>query len=41
MKKNILVTYTPDEEEKDIYREVLENIANVHYLADKTRNERI
>jgi len=41
MTKNILVTYTPGEEEKDIYREVLENISNVHYLADKTGNERI
>jgi phosphoglycerate dehydrogenase-like enzyme len=41
MKKNILVTYTPSEEEKDIYRKVLEDIANVHYLADKTGNERI
>ena len=35
------MTYAPGEEEKDIYREVLENIANVHYLADKTGNERI
>ena len=41
MKKNILVTYAPGEEEKDIYREVLGDIANVHYLADKTGNERI
>jgi len=41
MNKNVLVTYAPGEEEKDIYREVLENIANVHYLADKTGNERI
>ena len=41
MNKNILVTYDPAEEEKDIYREVLEGIANVHYLADKTGNERI
>ncbi len=41
MKKNILVTYTPSEEEKNIYREVLEDIANVHFLADKTGNERI
>ena len=40
MTKNILVTYAPGEEEKDIYREVLENISNVHYLADKTGNER-
>ena len=41
MKKNILVTYTPGEEEKEVYREVLEGIANVHYLADKTGKERI
>ena len=41
MKKNILVTYAPSEEEKNIYREVLEDIANVHFLADKTGNERI
>ena len=41
MNKNILVTYDPAKEEKDIYREVLEDIANVHYLADKTGNERI
>ncbi len=41
MNKNILVTYAPDEEEKDVYQEVLEDIANVHYLADKTVNERI
>jgi phosphoglycerate dehydrogenase-like enzyme len=41
MNKNILVTYAPGEEEKDIYREILEDIANVHYLADKTGNERI
>ena len=41
MNKNILVTYAPGEEEKDIYREVLVDIANVHYLADKTVNERI
>ena len=41
MKKNILVTYAPSEEEKNIYREVLEDITNVHFLADKTGNERI
>ena len=41
MKKNILVTYAPSEEEKNICREVLEDIANVHFLADKTGNERI
>jgi phosphoglycerate dehydrogenase-like enzyme len=41
MNKNILVTYAPGEEEKDIYREILEDIANVHYLPDKTGNQRI
>jgi len=41
MNKNILVTYAPGEEERDIYREVLEDIADVQYLADKTGNERI
>ena len=41
MKKNILVTYAPGEEERDIYREVLEDIANIHCLAGRTGNERI
>ena len=41
MNKNILVAYAPGEEEKDIYREILEDIANVHYLPDKTGNQRI
>ena len=41
MNKNILVTYAPGEEERDIYREVLEDIADVQYLADKKGNERI
>ena len=40
MKKNILVTYTPGEEEKGIYLEVLEDIASVHYLAGAAENER-
>ena len=40
MNTNILVTYAPGEEEKGIYREVLEGIANVHYLAAATDNER-
>ncbi len=40
MKKNILVTYPPGEAEKEIYREVLAGIANVHYLADAAENER-
>ena len=41
MTKNILVTYEPGEEEKDIYREVLENIADVHCLAEKAGHERV
>ena len=40
MNKNILVTYAPGEEEKRIYREILESIANVHYLAGATEIER-
>ena len=33
MNKNILVTYAPGGEEKAIYREILEGIANVYCLA--------
>lgn len=40
MKKNILVTYTPGEEEKKIYRDVLEGIANVRYLVGAALDER-
>jgi phosphoglycerate dehydrogenase-like enzyme len=40
MKSNILVTYTPEKEAKEIYREVLEDIANIHYLAALAKNER-
>ena len=40
MKKNILVTYAPGREEKQIYREILEIIANVRYLAGATGSER-
>ena len=40
MKKNILVTYAPGREEKQIYREILESIANVRYLAGATGSER-
>ena len=41
MNNNVLVTYGPDEAEKDIFREVLEDITHVKWLADKTGNERI
>ena len=41
MNKNISVTYVPGKEEKDIYREVLVDIAHVHYLANKTGSERM
>ena len=40
MKKNILVTYAPGREEKQFYREILESIANVHYLVGATGSER-
>ena len=40
MNKNILVTYEPDEEEKEIYRDVLEGIADVHYLTEAAEKER-
>lgn len=40
MKKNILVTYVPGEEERGLYRQVLEGIANVRYLADAAADER-
>ncbi len=40
MTTNILVTYEPGEEEKGVYREVLESITHVHYLAAAADNER-
>ena len=40
MNKNILVTYAPGEAEKEIYREILEDIADVHYLTEASENER-
>ena len=40
MNKNILVTYKPDKEEREIYREVLEDIADVRYLTGASLNER-
>ena len=40
MNKNILVTYVPDEEERVIYRDVLEGIADVKYLTEAAEKER-
>ena len=41
MNEKILVTYAPGAEEKGVYRELLESIASVHYLAAATDIERI
>jgi len=40
MNKNILVTYAPGEAEREIYRDVLEDIADVHFLTEAPENER-
>jgi glycerate dehydrogenase len=40
MSDKVLVTYDPGEEEKEIYREILEGIANVYYLSAATDIER-
>jgi phosphoglycerate dehydrogenase-like enzyme len=39
--KNILVTYDPGDEDKKIYREILEDLAQVHYLKDESKSKRI
>jgi len=40
MKQSILVTYEPAAEEREIYREILENLAPVHYLQDEPQSNR-
>ena len=40
MKKTVLVTYPPNEAEKEIIREVLNDIADIQFLADSAGNER-
>jgi phosphoglycerate dehydrogenase-like enzyme len=40
MSKNILVIYQPGAEERDIYREVLENLAPVYYLKEESESNR-
>jgi len=40
MKKNILVTYAPVDEEKQLYREILDDLAQIHYLKDESETNR-
>ncbi len=40
MKKNILLTYAPGDEGKKIYLELLEDLAQVHFLNDASASER-
>jgi phosphoglycerate dehydrogenase-like enzyme len=35
----ILVTYQPEAEERQIYREILEDLAQIHYLKDEPRRD--
>jgi len=41
MSKIILVTYKPDEEEKKIYREILDDLAQVFFLKEELKSDRI
>ena len=41
MDKNIIVTYNPGTGEKEIYRDILEDLAQVHYIKDSSKNDRI
>jgi len=41
LKKNILVTYTPPEAEKGLYREILEDLAHIHYLHGESGAKRL
>jgi len=40
MNKNILVTYDPGDEQREIYREILKDLAQVHYLQEESENNR-
>jgi phosphoglycerate dehydrogenase-like enzyme len=40
MSKKILVTYKPDADEREIYRELLEELAEVYYLKDEPKTDR-
>lgn len=39
MSKNILVTYKPDAAARQIYREILEDLAQIHYLKDEPKSD--
>jgi phosphoglycerate dehydrogenase-like enzyme len=41
MSKNILVTYEPGEEEKKIYRESFDDLAQVYFLKEELKSDRI
>ena len=41
MSKKIIVSYDPGDEEKKIYQEILEDLAQVHYIKNASRNSRI
>jgi len=41
MKNNILVSYSPDREEKKIYQEVLKGLGHINYLPSSPQDERI
>ena len=41
MNNNILVTYNPGAEEKNIYREILADLGEIHFLQEKSKGDRI
>ena len=40
MRKNILVIYEPGDDEREIYREIIGNLARVYYLKEESRGNR-
>jgi len=40
MNQKILVTYEPDADERQIYREILEDLAKIYYLQDESKSDR-
>lgn len=41
MSKNVIVTYEPGAEEREIYQEILQELAQVHFLRDEPKSDRI
>jgi phosphoglycerate dehydrogenase-like enzyme len=41
MNQKILVTYEPGADEREIYREILEDLAQVHFIRDEPKSDRI